>query len=228
MQHRNASKAGATCAIAGAALLLVGTYPHPMEANPNEPVAAFTEYAADDFWVASHLMQLAGVASMVAALLFLTTVLETRRGPGTARVAAGGAIASLALAAALQAVDGIALKNMVDAWAAAPASQKGEVFHAAFAVRQIEVGLASMLILSFGLTASLYGAALNRCSHLPNVACGARHGIGHSHDCFGYGDGILRFFWTLDGDQYAGERHPSGLDAHPWGSHVAPKRSVSR
>ena len=207
--------------------MFVGTYLHPGEANPNEPVAAFPEYAADDFWVASHLMQLAGVASMVAALLFLITVLETRRGPGTARVAAGGAIASLALAAALQAVDG-ALKNMVDTWAAAPASQKGEVFHAAFAVRQIEVGLASMLILSFGLTASLYGAALNRCSHLPNVACGARHGIGHSHDCFGYGDGILRFFWTLDGDQYAGECHPSGMDAHPWSSHVASRRSFYR
>jgi hypothetical protein len=160
MQHRNASKSGATCSIIGAALLCVGTYLHPMEANPNEPVAAFTEYAADDFWVASHLMQLAGVASMVAALLFLTTVLEARQGPGIARVAAGGAIASLALAAALQAVDGIALKNMVDAWAAAPASQKGEVFHAAFAVRQIEVGLASMSILCFGLTATLYGVAL--------------------------------------------------------------------
>ena len=160
MQHRNASKAGAMCATAGAALLCVGTYLHPMEADPNEPVAAFTEYAADDFWVSSHLMQLAGVASMVAALLFLTTVLEERRGSGIARVAAGGAIASLALAAALQAVDGIALKNMVDAWAGAPASQKGEVFHAAFAVRQIEVGLASMSILSFGLTATLYGVAL--------------------------------------------------------------------
>ena len=160
MQHRNASKAGATCAISGAALLCVGTYLHPMEANPNEPVAAFTEYAADNFWVSSHLIQLAGVALLMAALLFLTTVLEARRGPGIARVAAGGAIASLALAAALQAVDGIALKNLVDAWAAAPASQKGEVFHAAFAVRQIEVGLASMSILSFGLTATLYGVAL--------------------------------------------------------------------
>ena len=160
MQHRNASKAGATCAVAGAASLCVGTYLHPMEANPNEPVAAFTEYAADNFWVSSHLIQLAGVALMMAALLYLTTVLEARRGPGIARVAAGGAIASLALAAALQAVDGIALKNLVDAWAAAPASQKGEVFHAAFAVRQIEVGLASMSILSFGLTATLYGVAL--------------------------------------------------------------------
>lgn len=160
MQHRNASKAGATCAVAGAASLCVGTYLHPMEANPNEPVAAFTEYAADNFWVSSHLIQLAGVALLMAALLYLTTVLEARRGPGIARVAAGGAIASLALAAALQAVDGIALKNLVDAWAAAPASQKGEVFHAAFAVRQIEVGLASMSILSFGLTATLYGVAL--------------------------------------------------------------------
>lgn len=160
MQHRNASKPGATCAIAGAALLLVGTYLHPMEANPNEPVAAFTEYAADNFWVSSHLIQLAGVTLLMAALLFLTAVLETRRGPGIARVAAGGAIASLALTAALQAVDGIALKNMVDTWAAAPASQKGEVFHAAFAVRQIEVGLASMLNLSFGFTATLYGVAL--------------------------------------------------------------------
>ena len=97
---------------------------------------------------------------MVAALLFLATVLEARRGPGIERIAAAGAIASLALAAALQAVDGIALKNMVDAWSAAPASQKEGIFHAAFAVRQIEVGLASMLSLSFGLTATVFGVAL--------------------------------------------------------------------
>jgi len=160
MKLRNANRQGAMCAIAGAALLFVGTYLHPMEADPNEPVAAFTEYAADDFWVASHLMQLAGAASMVAALLFLATVLEARRGPGIERIAVAGAIASLALAAALQAVDGIALKNMVDAWSAAPASQKEGIFQAAFAVRQIEVGLASMLSLSFGLTATVYGVAL--------------------------------------------------------------------
>ena len=49
---------------------------------------------------------------------------------------------------------------MVDAWAAAPASEKEGVFHAAFAVRQIEIGLASMLSLSLGLTMTLYGIAL--------------------------------------------------------------------
>jgi hypothetical protein len=141
-------------------LLFVGTYLHPLEADPNEAVAAFTEYAADHLWVASHLTQLAGVALMVTALLFLAQQLEAASGRGWARVAAGGAIASLAVTTVLQAVDGIALKVMVDAWAAAPTLQKEGAFHAAFAVRQVEIGLASVLSLLFGLTATVYGVAL--------------------------------------------------------------------
>ena len=141
-------------------MLFVGTYLHPMGADPNEPVAAFTEYAADHLWVASHLTQLAGVAVMVAAMVFLTEQLEARRRPCVARIAAGGAIASLALTAALQAVDGIALKTMVDAWATAPETQKEVAFHAAFAVRQLEIGVASMVSLLFGLTVTVYGIAL--------------------------------------------------------------------
>jgi len=81
-------------------------------------------------------------------------------GPVWSRIAGGGAIASLAVATALQAVDGIALKAMVDAWAAAPPAQKEIAFHAAFAVRQVEVGLASTLSLLLGLTVSIYAIAL--------------------------------------------------------------------
>jgi hypothetical protein len=151
---------GAACAIAGAGLLFFGTFLHPMHADPNDSVAAFAEYAADRLWIASHLMQLAGVASMVVALLLLAQQLELRRRSDVTRIAAAGAIASLALAAALQAVDGIALKTMVDAWAEAPAPQKESAFRAAFAVRQIEVGLASMFCLSIGMTAAVFGVAL--------------------------------------------------------------------
>ncbi|MGH6952822.1 MAG: hypothetical protein ACREGL_01465 [Alphaproteobacteria bacterium] len=96
----------------------------------------------------------------MAALLYLARQLESGSGTGSARLAAGGAIASLAVAAALQAADGIALKAMVDAWAAAPAEQKEAVFHAAFVVRQIEIGLASVLSLLLGLTVTVYGVAL--------------------------------------------------------------------
>jgi hypothetical protein len=160
MLDRSESRIGATCAIAGSVLLFVGTYLHPMDTDPNEATVAFMEYAADQLWVASHLTQLAGVALVVAALLFLAQQLEAASGTAWARIAAGGAIASLAVATALQAVDGIALKVMVDSWAVAPASQKEVAFRAAFAVRQVEIGLASMLSLISGLTATVYGGAL--------------------------------------------------------------------
>jgi hypothetical protein len=63
------------------------------------------------------------------------------------------------LGAALQAVDGVALKLMVDRWAAIE-SGRTVVFEAAFGVRQIEVGLASLMGAFCGLTVILYGVAL--------------------------------------------------------------------
>jgi hypothetical protein len=160
MGYRSESRIGATCAITGSVLFFVGTYPHPLEANPNDAVAAFTEYAANHLWVTSHLTQLAGVALMVAALLFLAQQLELVSSTGWVRLAAGGAIASLATSTVLQAVDGIALKVMVDTWAVAPAAQKEAAFYAAFAVRQVEIGLASVLSLLSGLTVTVYGRVL--------------------------------------------------------------------
>lgn len=49
---------------------------------------------------------------------------------------------------------------MVDRWAAASAADKGMLFLAAFAVRQIEIGLASMLSLLTGMTTTIYGVVL--------------------------------------------------------------------
>jgi hypothetical protein len=160
MIFRSKSRIAATCAIAGSLLVFVGTYLHPMDADPNDALAAFAEYAADRLWVMSHLTQFAGVVLAIAALLFLTQQLEAKSGARWARIATGGAIASLAVAAAVQAVDGIALKTLVDAWAAAPAAQKETAFYAAFAVRQVEIGLAAVLSLLLGLTVTLFGAAL--------------------------------------------------------------------
>lgn len=154
-------------AITGALFLLAGTYLHPMNADPAVPLAAFTEYAADHKWVATHLMQLSGIALMVAALALLSRRLAG--GPADAEATLGtvGAIASFAVAGALQAVDGVALKAMVDSWAAAQGREKEVLFQAAFAVRQIEVGLASITSLFLGLTVLVFGLALLRDARLP-------------------------------------------------------------
>ena len=149
----------AACAIAGCVLLGLGTSMHPMHADPNNAAAVFAEYAADPNWTFSHLLQFAGAALLVAFMLLLVRQLR-----GSMAVlqplASGGAIASLSAAAALQAVDGVALKAAVDAWAGAPAVEKAAAFSAAFAVRQIEIALASLLSILFGATAALYGLLL--------------------------------------------------------------------
>jgi hypothetical protein len=153
-------KPGAACAIGGGSLLLVGTYLHPVPAEPNDAAQAFAAYAADRFWVASHLLQLIGIVLALAALVILAQQLETRSTKVWSRLASAGAIASMALAAMLQAVDGIALRAMVQNWATAAATQKDVAFQSAFAVRQVEIGLASVLNLLLGATATLYGVAL--------------------------------------------------------------------
>jgi hypothetical protein len=165
-------KVGAVCAIGGSVLLFAGTYLHPMEVDPNDAVEAFTDYAADELWIASHLMQLAGFTLIIAALLCLARRLEAANAAPWSHLAAGGAVASLAVATALQAVDGVALKVMVDNWVAAPATQKEAALYAAFAVRQVEIGLASTASLLFGLTVIVYGLALLRARIFPAWICG--------------------------------------------------------
>ncbi len=160
MQSEVTNTVGLIVAVLGAGLLLIGTYLHPMSADPNVPVAAFTEYAADPHWVASHLLQLFGAILLIAALVLFSRRLQNGSAAAWTTIIRAGAGASLAMAAALQAVDGIALKVMVDSWAAAAEPEKLALFQAAFAVRQIEVGLASISSLLFGLTVLVYGIAL--------------------------------------------------------------------
>ncbi len=157
--HKNYKICG-VAAIAGALTLFVGTSLHPSNADPNDPLAAFTEYAADPSWIASHLMQLFGIILIVVALVFLSKLMSNGGGASWAYVGVLGAGASLSVAAVLQAVDGVALKVMVNSWAAASAADKEMLLLATFAVRQIEIGLASILGLLFGITVTIYGVAL--------------------------------------------------------------------
>jgi hypothetical protein len=159
MYNQTGNKLLSVTAICGALLLTAGTWLHPMHADPNVPLAAFTEYAADTHWIVSHLMQLLGAMFIVAALVLLARRMKDGPAGDWAALGSGGAIASLASAAALQAVDGIALKVMVDSWAGAEGAAQVSLFQAAFAVRQVEIGLASVSSLLFGVTVAVYGIA---------------------------------------------------------------------
>ncbi len=158
--HQHLTRVGAAAAVSGALTLFIATLLHPMNADPNDPSAAFAEYAADELWVASHLGQFVGVAVLGVALVALAGTVENGKPSAWARIGALGAAASVATTAALQAVDGVALKVMVNRWAEASGEAQARAFEGAFAVRQIEIGLASLLSLVVGLTISAFGISL--------------------------------------------------------------------
>ena len=172
---RYCSRLGAGAAFCGALLLTLGTSLHPMQAAPWDAAAAFAEYAADHHWLASHLIQLLGVLLGVLALLALTWRLRAGQSGVWALFGAACALASLALAFALQAVDGVALKLMVDQWAQAEEPLRSQLFAATFGVRQIEAGLAALFGLGFAISLLLYAPALwlSRPATWPGARCAA-------------------------------------------------------
>lgn len=154
------ARIGAVAAFGGAVVLLVSTLLHPSRADPNDPSAAFAEYAADSLWIASHLSQFVGFAVLGMALIALANTFEPGRASAWARMGVAGTVTSMAVAAALQSVDGVALKAMVDRWAAAAGEARLLAYESAFAVRQIEIGLASLLSLVSGFTLTAFGIAI--------------------------------------------------------------------
>lgn len=161
------ARIGAVAAPVGAVVLFVSTLLHPLGADPNDAPAAFAEYGADPFYVWTHVGQFIGFALIGTALVALATTLEPGRPAAWARLGVVGTAASVAVAAALQAVDGVALKAMVDRWAAVTGDARGLTFEAAFAVRQIEIGLAGFLSLLSGLTLAALGAAMVQSARYP-------------------------------------------------------------
>jgi uncharacterized protein (DUF983 family) len=158
---------GAVAAISGALTLFTATLLHPMDADPNDAATAFAEYADDTSWVASHLAQFLGMVLLGVALVALAATMETAQSSVWARIGALGIAASVATTAALQAVDGVALKVMVDRWAQTSGEARAHAFEAAFAVRQIEVGLASLLSILIGLTMVAFAIALRFSKQFP-------------------------------------------------------------
>lgn len=158
---------GSVSAIAGVVILMVTTMLHPLGADPGDPIAAFTEYAADHAWVATHLGQFLGIALMFVGLVALSDSLSEEPIAWLARLGVYVAAAALGATAVLQAVDGIALKVMVDNLAAASEEQKPSTFLAALAVRQIEVGMASFMALLFGTALALLSGAVAKSTAYP-------------------------------------------------------------
>jgi len=170
VRHGEEPPARETSADSGAltlsgALLLVGFVVNAIQRRLLHPTgeeddheAIFTEYAASDAWVATHLAEFVLVLVALAGLLVLCRALRPET-PYLALLAAGAIIATGATWAVLQAVDGVTLKQAVDAWVAASGTEAALRFADAETARWIEWGLQSYFRVLLGMAFLLVGAA---------------------------------------------------------------------
>ncbi|HEX6878012.1 MAG TPA: hypothetical protein VF165_20295 [Nocardioidaceae bacterium] len=139
---------------------MAATFFHPSGAEDDHEVT-FAKYAESDSWVAVHLVQFVGVLVAMAGLLVLYRVLGAGgRPPLLAHLAAAATVATAAIWAVLQGLDGVALKQAVDAWVGASGAEKPIRFADAETVRWLEWGFQSYFRLLLGLSFALFGAAI--------------------------------------------------------------------
>ncbi|MER5228128.1 hypothetical protein [Streptomyces flaveus] len=133
---------------------------HPSGEEDDHP-AIFTEYAESSSWVAVHLGQFIGVLVTLSGLLVLYRVLRgANESSLIAQLAAAAAVATAAIWAVLQGLDGVGLKQAVDSWVSASGAEKTIRFANAETVRWLEWGFQSYFRILLGLTLALFGTAI--------------------------------------------------------------------
>jgi hypothetical protein len=143
-------------------VLVVAEYFYPAKENPMDNPAVFMEYADSNIGTADHLAEYFGFLLLLGGLVALYYSVGARQGAGAglAPFSLATPVTTAASFTVLQAVDGIALKRAVDAWASAPPAQETATFAAAETVRWIEIATNSFSFFLAGLTLFLYGLAI--------------------------------------------------------------------
>ena len=158
----NTTRIGAVALPLAIILFVVSTAIHPSREDPMDNPAVFLEYAQSDSWIAVHLAQWVAVLLLFGGLVavYFSITRRSEAGAALARFGLAMAVLTAATLTMLQAVDGVALKWAVDAWASAPAEQETAAFAAAETLRWTEYSLQSFSNILLGLTLILYGLAI--------------------------------------------------------------------
>jgi hypothetical protein len=160
--ERDSVRLAAILLLAGVVVTAIAGFLHPEGADANDHEAVFAIYAASQSWTAVHLGQFIGMLIITFGLVALFFALDVRSGVGLwlNRFALLSAGAAVALYGVLQAVDGVGLKQAVNAWASADNGDKAVRFAAAETVRWLEWAVRSYHSFVFGLALILFGAVI--------------------------------------------------------------------
>jgi hypothetical protein len=195
--------------IAGTAVYWVAQWYHEERGvTPNE---VFTAYSNSNTWTLVHAVQFAGSGIVIFGLLALFFALNINSGIRglVNRFAAASAVVAFALNGILYAVDGVALKQAVDAWVSAPASEQPANFAVVQGIRGVEWGIRSYVFLATGLTLVLFAMVIISTRRIPRPIgyIMGFTGLAQIYGGYGYGTGYtsishfvtpnVAIYWTL-------------------------------
>ena len=191
MADRKSLLFSAVLLIAGEVVYQVAELFHPEGGRTANEV--FTSYANSAPWSLVHQAQFAGSAMVLFGMLALFVALGVTSGIEgmVSRFAAASAVAALALNGALYAVDGVGLKQAIDAWVSAPASEQSSFFVVVQGIRGVEWGLRSYVDFTTGLSLILLAIVIASTARIPRLIgyIMGLSGLAYIAQGYGYGTG---------------------------------------
>jgi hypothetical protein len=151
---------GSVAGIVGALLAMVGNLVHP--ATPTDDPRGVAQTIADSrLWVADHLVIVVGLILMLAALVAIADPIREGLPGALARLGSVAAVAGITVGLVLVTLDGLAAKQLAEAWATAPPGEQAAALRLVLAEETINFALAALFnILFAGVTFILYGLAV--------------------------------------------------------------------
>lgn len=151
---------GAVSGIVGAFLGMVGNLMHPSTPT-GDPEGVARAIAESGAWVPIHLTIVVGLILMLGGLAAIHRAIPEGLPGALGRLGYGAAIAGTTVGLILVTLDGLAAKQIADAWATAPPAEAAAALRLVLAEETINFALAALFnILFAAVTFILYGLAV--------------------------------------------------------------------
>ncbi|HEX6682981.1 MAG TPA: hypothetical protein VF062_09315 [Candidatus Limnocylindrales bacterium] len=151
---------GGASAVIGSLAAMVGNLVHPVT-PAGDPAGVASTIAGSSAWTGIHLLIVFGIALMLPGLLALHRTIRGGLAGALSRMGWAMAIVGVAIGLVLVMLDGVAAKQLADAWAVAPDSEKAAALRDVITNETINFALAALFNLIFAAaTFLLYGLAV--------------------------------------------------------------------
>lgn len=162
---------GGRSAIAGGFLILIGNVFHPREEGQLDSAGALLEVAAGSrFWVADHLVLMAGITVLLGAFFGMTHSISGEPGTMWARLAWGVAIIGVGFGVSFMLTEAIAVASLSDTWETGSGVEREASLVAGTAMLELSLTLSTgAALFLFGAAPVLVGRAILGSDNYPSI-----------------------------------------------------------